>query len=315
MTRNDIAKVYHQNFLDLLYSAATIHRENHDSHIMRAELLSVKTGGCPEDCSYCPQSAHYKTGVMSEKLLTPDTVLEYARNAKQNGADRFCMGAAWRNMKEGDEFEAVLKMVKKVSELGMQTCCTMGMVTKEQAKKLKQAGLYAYNHNLDTGRDYYKEIIHTREYQERLDTLQNLAEAGISLCCGGIVGMGETDNDRIEFLHELTLLPVSPESIPVNQYVPVEGVPLSEKANGNIFSMVRVIATARILFPGSYIRLSAGRKQMSYAEQTLCFMAGANSVFTGDKLLTQNNATATSDNELFSLLGVTQSPGTAHSLS
>jgi biotin synthase len=271
-------------------------------------LLSVKTGGCPEDCGYCPQAARYHTHVSPEGLMDVGPVLAAARTARDGGATRFCMGAAWREVRDGAQFDCVLEMVRGVKALGLEACCTLGMLTDDQARRLKQAGLDAYNHNLDSSPEFYGHIISTRTYDDRLQTLRRVREAGISVCCGGIVGMGETDDDRIGLLHTLAGLPEPPESVPVNALVAVEGTPLEGRPRVDIFSMVRVIATARILMPTAMVRLSAGRVDMSEAEQALCFLAGANSIFAGDKLLTTPNPGPDKDRLLFERLGLTPRP-------
>ncbi len=270
-------------------------------------LLSVKTGGCPEDCAYCPQSAHYKTGVERQSLLSVDEALAAARNAKAQGATRFCMGAAWRDIPHGEQFERVLAMVRGVRALGMEACCTLGMLTDEQAHALAAAGLTAYNHNLDTSAEFYGEIISTRTYQDRLTTLQRVRNAGVTVCCGGIVGMGESRNERYRLLRELSTLEPHPESVPVNMLVRVEGTPLAAEKPLDPLELVRMIATARILMPASMVRLSAGRLSLSDEAQALCFLAGANSIFMGDKLLTTPNPEANDDRRLFAKLGMSLS--------
>jgi biotin synthase len=264
----------------------------------------VKTGGCPEDCAYCPQAARYNTGLKAHKLMDVDEVLGKASEALANGSTRFCMGAAWREVRDNRDFDKVLEMVKGVNNMGMEVCCTMGMLTDDQAHKLKEAGLHAYNHNLDTSEDYYKEIITTRTYDDRLQTIGNVRKAGISVCSGGIIGLGETHEARIGMLYTLATLPEHPESVPVNALVAVEGTPLEEMKKVPVFDMVRMIATARILMPTTMIRLSAGRLDMPVVEQAFCFMAGANSIFAGDKLLTTPNPGFTDDMAMFELLGL-----------
>jgi biotin synthase len=304
-TIDEIKEIYNSSLLQLIYSAATIHREYNDTgEVQVCTLLSIKTGGCPEDCAYCPQAARYNTGVEVQALMKKEEVLEYAAKAKAAGSTRFCMGAAWREVRDNKDFDRVLEMVKGVNEIGMEVCCTLGMLNEEQAKKLADAGLHAYNHNLDTSPDYYSEIIHTRTYDDRLQTLDNVRKAGVTVCCGGIIGLGETHNDRIKMLHTLATMPRHPESVPINALVPIEGTPLANNAKVDIWDMVRMIATARILMPRAMVRLSAGRNEMSVAEQALCFMAGANSVFAGDKLLTTPNPSFDEDNAMFSLLGL-----------
>jgi biotin synthase len=267
-------------------------------------LLSIKTGGCPEDCAYCPQAARYSTDVDAHALLQIDEVLDAARAAKDSGSTRFCMGAAWRRVKDNRDFDRVLDMVKGVNGLGMEVCCTLGMLTKEQAQKLKEAGLTAYNHNLDTSSDYYEHIITTRTYDDRLETVAHVREAGLSVCCGGIIGLGEDDTDRIGMLHTLATMPEHPESVPVNALVAVKGTPLENQERVSVWDMVRMIATARILMPKAMVRLSAGRLEMPVTEQALCFLAGANSIFAGDKLLTTPNPDVDQDKAMFELLGL-----------
>ena len=304
-TREEIAEIYHSPLMDLIYRGATVHREHHDpSEVQVCTLLSIKTGGCPEDCAYCPQAARYQTDVDVHRLLDVDEVLEKARNAKVNGSTRFCMGAAWREVRDNRDFDKVVDMVKGVSQMDMEVCCTLGMLTDQQADRLKEAGLYAYNHNLDTSEEHYGEIISTRTYDDRLNTLENVRNADISVCSGGIIGMGETDEDRIGMLHTLATLPKHPESVPVNALVPVEGTPLEEQPRVSVWEMVRMIATARIIMPKAMVRLSAGRVMMSQEEQAMCFLAGANSIFAGDKLLTTPNPEVNEDQELFQTLNL-----------
>jgi biotin synthase len=305
-TLAEVKSVYNTPLLELIYKAATLHREyNETGEVQVCTLLSIKTGGCSEDCAYCPQAARYTTDVTVQALMKKEEVLEYAAKAKEAGSTRFCMGAAWREVRDNKDFDRVLDMVKGVNEMGMEVCCTLGMLTEEQAKKLADAGLYAYNHNLDTSSEYYGEIIHTRTYDDRLQTLDNVRKAGVSVCCGGIVGLGETHDDRIKMLHTLSTMPEHPESVPINALVPVKGTPLEFNDKVDIWDMVRMIATARILMPRAMVRLSAGRTSMSVAEQSLCFMAGANSIFAGDKLLTTPNPSYDEDNAMFQLLGLT----------
>lgn len=304
-SKSEIEGIYHAPLLELVFTAATVHRRYHDPlSVQQCTLLSVKTGACPEDCSYCPQSARYDTEVKTEKLLNPETVFMAAKLAKESGSTRFCMGAAWREVKDNDQFEQVLTMVEQVKSLEMEVCVTLGMLTLEQASRLKEAGVTAYNHNLDTGEAYYDKIISTRTYQDRLATLANVRKAGINVCCGGIVGMGESDSDRIDLLHTLATMEEHPESVPVNALVAVAGTPLADRPPVAITEMLRMIATARITMPRSIVRLSAGRLQMSLAEQALCFMAGANSIFAGEKLLTTANPEFNQDKEMFESLGL-----------
>ncbi len=304
-TKEEIAAIYNRPFLELIYDAATIHREFHAmGEVQVCTLLSIKTGGCPEDCAYCPQAARYNTGVDVQALMQTEEVLAYARRAKNAGSTRFCMGAAWREVRDNRDFDRVLEMVKGVNELGMEVCCTMGMLTEEQAKKLSNAGLYAYNHNVDTSEEHYSDIITTRTYDDRLKTLGNVRKAGISVCSGGIIGLGETHDDRIGMLHTLATLPVHPGSVPINALVRVAGTPLQDNPKVDIWDMVRMIATARLIMPSAMVRLSAGRAEMSISDQALCFMAGANSIFSGDKLLTTPNPAFDEDNAMFKLLGL-----------
>lgn len=291
-------------FTELVFRAAGVHRQHFDpAQVQISTLLSVKTGGCPEDCAYCPQAARYDTGVQAHKLLSTDEVLANARAAKAAGASRFCMGAAWRSPKDRDIVK-VADMVSAVKSLGLETCATLGMLTADQAGTLKQAGLDYYNHNLDTAPEYYGQIIHTREYQDRLDTLAHVRDAGLKTCCGGIVGMGESRDERAGLLHALASLPAHPDSVPINRLVKVAGTPLAEEAELDPFEFVRTIAVARILMPRSMVRLSAGRATMSDELQALCFLAGANSIFLGDKLLTTGNPDVAHDHALFARLGL-----------
>ena len=304
-TIQEIEEIYNLPVLDLIYKAATVHREHHDAgEVQVCTLLSVKTGGCPEDCAYCPQAARYHTNVKVHKLMEVGEVLQKALDAKEAGSTRFCMGAAWREVRDNRDFDNVLEMVKGVSSMGMEVCCTLGMLTPEQAQKLKDAGLYAYNHNLDTSEEFYKDIITTRNYGDRLETLENVRDAKISVCSGGIIGMGEKEIDRVGMLHTLATLPEHPESVPVNALVPVEGTPLEDQPRVNVWEMVRMIATARIIMPKAMVRLSAGRVRMTLEEQALCFMAGANSIFAGDKLLTTPNPGYVADKEMFQVLNL-----------
>ena len=298
-TLDEVLAIHELPLTDLLVRAQTIHRRYHaPDSVQLCTLLSVKTGGCPEDCSYCPQSSKHATSVEPERLLTVDEVLSSARRAREAGSTRFCMGAAWREVKDGPAFDRVVDMVKGVRELGLEACATLGMLTEEQAKKLAEAGLTAYNHNLDTSRDHYGEIITTRTYDDRLRTISNVAKAGISLCCGGILGMGESVRDRCEMLRTLAALDPQPGSVPINALVPVEGTPLESQPKVDPIDMVRAIATARIVMPRSMVRLSAGRTELSREAQILCFMAGANSIFYGDKLLTTGNPDVAEDRAL-----------------
>jgi biotin synthase len=304
-TPEEINEIYHSPLLELIYKAASVHREYNDTaEVQVCTLLSIKTGGCSEDCAYCPQAARYNTGVDVQALMKKEEVLAYAQKAKDAGSTRFCMGAAWREVRDNRDFDRVLDMVKGVNEMGMEVCCTLGMLTEDQAQKLADAGLYAYNHNLDTSKEHYSEIITTRTYDDRLRTLDNVRKAGVTVCCGGIIGLGETHADRIGMLHTLATLPEHPESVPINALVAIKGTPLADNPKVDIWDMVRMIATARILMPATMVRLSAGRTDMSVAEQALCFMAGANSIFAGDKLLTTPNPSFEEDDQMFQLLGL-----------
>jgi biotin synthase len=307
ITLAELRSVYDLPLPDLLYRAMQVHRAHHDpADVQRCALLSIKTGGCPEDCGYCAQSARYKTGMKAEPLLTVDEVRERATRAKELGATRFCMGAAWREAKDGPQFESVLEMVRLVRGLGMEACVTLGMLTDDQARRLAEAGLTAYNHNLDTSRQHYKNIVTTRTYDDRLDTLRAVQRAGISVCCGGILGMEETEDDRLMLLAELAALDPPPESIPINCLMPMPGTPLEGARPVDSIELVRLIATARITFPSARVRLSAGRDRMSRELQVLCFLAGANSIFFGEKLLTAPNPSATDDAALFRAMGLAQ---------
>lgn len=304
-TKEEISAIYHRPLLNLIYEAATIHRENNDySEVQVSSLISIKTGGCSEDCSYCPQAARYHTGVDVHALMKVDEVLDAAQKAKQGGASRLCMGAAWREVRDNRDFDRVLEMVKAVNAMDMEVCCTLGMLTYEQAQKLKEAGLYAYNHNVDTSEENYKNIITTRTYDDRLQTLHNVRKAKLTVCSGGIIGLGETVEDRVGMLHTLSNLPQHPESVPINALVAVKGTPLENQERVSVWEMVRMIATTRIIMPKTVVRLSAGRLEMSLPEQALCFMAGANSIFAGDKLLTTPNPSFTDDMQMFEILGL-----------
>jgi len=310
-TREEIADLFDLPFTELLFRAASVHRENHPpEQVQLCTLLSIKTGGCPEDCGYCSQSVKADSGVEATKLMDVRAVLQTAAQAKDAGSQRFCMGAAWRNPKDRD-MPAIVEIVKGVRAMGLETCMTLGMLTPKQADMLKEAGLDYYNHNVDTGPEYYERVISSRNYQDRLDTLQNVRDAGINVCSGGIVGMGETREDRVGFVHTLATLERHPESVPVNALVPVKGTVLGDMladtplAKIDDIEFVRTVAVARICMPMSMVRLSAGRESMSEATQALCFLAGANSIFTGDKLLTAPNAGDDSDGALFAKLGLT----------
>ena len=303
-TREEVKQLFDLPFNDLIFRAQTVHREHHrPNSVQLSSLLSIKTGACPEDCAYCPQSARYKTGLKSERLMPVEQIVAAAEKAKANGAGRFCMGAAWRSPKDED-IEQVAAAIKAVRDLGLETCATLGMLTEDQAERLNEAGLDYYNHNLDTSPEFYGEIISTRTYNDRLDTLDNVRKSGMKVCCGGIVGMGESEQDRIGLLTTLANLQPPPESVPINNLVKVPGTPLAETEEIDPFDFIRTIAVARILMPTSYVRLSAGRETMNDQLQALCFMAGANSVFYGDQLLTTGNATVEHDRELFARLGI-----------
>ncbi len=303
-SREAVAALMALPFAELMFRAQSVHRAHFDpSEVQISTLLSIKTGGCPEDCGYCPQAAGYETGVPASKLMAVEAVLTEARAAKAKGAARFCMGAAWRSPKDHD-LENVCTMIEGVKSLGLETCVTLGMLTATQSARLKDAGLDYYNHNLDTSPEYYGKVITTRVYQDRLDTLANVRDAGINVCCGGIVGMGEDASDRAGLIATLASLPVPPESVPINALVAVEGTPLAKSEPIDAIDFVRVIAAARVTMPTSYVRLSAGREAMTDEAQALCFLAGANSIFHGEKLLTTKNATVSHDDALFAKLGI-----------
>ena len=304
-TRDEVRALFDLPFPELMFRAQSVHRQNFDpAEVQISTLLSIKTGGCPEDCAYCPQSARYDTGVTAEKLMTLDVVLAEARAAKAGGASRFCMGAAWRSPKDRD-LDAVCAMVEGVKALGLETCATLGMLTGAQAQRLKDVGLDYYNHNLDTSPEFYDHIITTRTYQDRLETLDHVRDAGIHVCCGGIVGMGETREDRVGMIATLASLPAHPESVPINMLVRVAGTPLADESGLDGIEFVRTVAVARITMPRSMVRLSAGRETMSEETQALCFLAGANSIFYGPKLLTTPNPGRDRDRELMERLGLT----------
>lgn len=304
-TKEEILEIYNLPIIELLYKAATVHRENHDPNkVQISTLLSIKTGGCPEDCGYCPQAARYHTDIEGNDLMSVSQVKAQALRAKESGSSRVCMGAAWRNVKDGPEFDQVLEMVRTINKLDMEVCCTLGMVTENQAARLAEAGLYAYNHNLDSSEDYYKEVISTRGYQDRLDTIGNVRKTNVTVCSGGIIGMGESKEDRAGMLVALATLNPQPESVPINALVPVEGTPMEEQEPVSIWEMIRMVATTRIVMPETQVRLSAGRTNMSREGQAMCFFAGANSIFAGDKLLTTPNPDVNEDMELFKELGI-----------
>ena len=306
-TKEEIQDIYNLPLMSLVFEAASVHRQWHaPEQVELCTLLSIKTGGCPEDCSYCPQAARYHTDVDIQSLLPTETVLKHAENAKAAGATRFCMGAAWRQVRDNRDFERVVDMVKGINEMDMEVCCMLGMLTENQAIRLKEAGLHAYNHNLDTSEQYYDQIISTRKFDDRIDTINNVRKAGITVCSGGIIGLGESIEDRVSMLATLANMEKHPESVPVNALVRVKGTPLENNSRINIWEMVRMIATARIIMPASKVRLSAGRAEMSETEQAWCFMAGANSIFTGEdsKLLTTPNPTIQGDLNMLTNLGL-----------
>ena len=304
-TPAEVEALYALPLTELVFRAQTVHRRHHDPvAVQRCTLLSIKTGGCPEDCGYCPQSAHHETGVARERLMSADDVLRAARQARDSGSTRFCMGAAWREARDGDDFERVLEMVRQVAALGLEVCVTLGMLTAEQARRLRQAGLTAYNHNLDTSPEFYDRIVTTRTYDERLDTLRHVQQAGLSVCCGGIVGMGESRRDRCALLAQLGRLDPHPESLPVNLLVRVPGTPLAQAPDLDPIELVRTVACARLVCPGARVRLSAGRLSLTDEAQALCFLAGANSIFSGEKLLTSPNPGLDEDERLMRRLGL-----------
>ncbi|RZJ73316.1 biotin synthase BioB [Flavobacterium sp.] len=304
-TKEEIIALYNKPLMDLLYEAASIHREQHDPNVVQVStLLSIKTGGCPEDCGYCPQAARYHTGVEGNDLMTVNHVKAQALRAKASGSSRVCMGAAWRNVKDGPEFDQVLEMVRTINKLDMEVCCTLGMLTENQAHRLAEAGLYAYNHNLDTSEDYYKEVISTRGFEDRLQTIENVRKTNVTVCSGGIIGMGESVADRAGMLVALSTLNPQPESVPINALVAVEGTPMEDEKPVEIWEMIRMVATTRIVMPETQVRLSAGRTGMSREGQAMCFFAGANSIFAGDKLLTTPNPDVNEDMKMFEMLGL-----------
>lgn len=304
-TREEISGIYQTPLLELILKGAETHRRYHEpGEVQISSLISVKTGGCPEDCAYCPQAARYHTGVKVHALMPLQEVVESAQKAKVAGASRMCLGAAWREVRDNRDFDKVLEMVRAINGMEMEVCCTLGMLSEEQAKRLADAGLYAYNHNLDTSEEHYNDIITTRTYQDRLQTLEHVRKTNITVCSGGIIGMGETEEDRIGMLYTLANLPEHPESVPINALVPVKGTPLADQPRVPVQDMVRMIATARIIMPRSVVRLSAGRTEMSLSEQALCFLAGANSIFAGDKLLTTPNPALDEDMQMFEILGL-----------
>ena len=304
-TKEEILEIYNRPMMELLYDAATIHRKYHDPNTVQVStLLSIKTGGCPEDCGYCPQAARYHTNIEGNDLMSVQQVKAQALRAKASGSSRVCMGAAWRNVKDGPEFDQVLEMVRTINKLDMEVCCTLGMLTENQAQRLAEAGLYAYNHNIDSSEEYYKEIISTRGFEDRLETINNVRKTNVTVCSGGIIGMGERVEDRAGMLVALSTLNPQPESVPINTLVAVEGTPLEDQEHVSIWEMIRMVATTRIVIPETQVRLSAGRTEMSREGQALCFFAGANSIFAGDKLLTTPNPEVSEDVEMFKLLGL-----------
>ena len=305
-TKVEILEVYNKPLLELVYEAAGVHHQHHKAgEVQVSSLVSIKTGGCSEDCGYCPQAARHHTDVKVQKLMSVDEVTLLSEKAKNAGASRMCLGAAWREVRDNKDFDKVLEMVKIINAKEMEVCCTLGMLTEEQAQKLADAGLYAYNHNLDTSEEFYGEVITTRTYEDRLNTIKNVRKAGMTVCSGGIIGMGESVDDRIGMLFTLTNLTPQPESVPINALVPVEGTPLENQEPVSVWEMVRMVATTRIVMPHTAVRLSAGRLSMSLEGQALCFMAGANSIFAGDKLLTTPNPSQNEDMEMFKILGLT----------
>ncbi|MGB0868152.1 MAG: biotin synthase BioB [Flavobacteriales bacterium] len=304
-TKEEILEIYNRPLIDLIYQAATIHREKNDpTEVQVSTLISIKTGGCPEDCGYCPQAARYSTGVEGNDLMSVNQVKAQALRAKEAGSSRICMGAAWRNVKEGKDFDQVVEMVETLNKLDVEVCCTLGMLTENQAKRLANAGLYAYNHNLDTSEEHYKEVISTRAFDDRLKTIDNVRKTNVTVCSGGIIGMGESAEDRAGMLLSLSTMVPHPESTPINALVPVEGTPMEEQETTSVWDMIRMVATTRIVLPETLVRLSAGRTEMSQEGQAMCFLAGAGSIFAGDKLLTTPNPDITKDMELFNILGL-----------
>lgn len=302
---DELKALYDLPVLDLVFKAATVHRENHNANqVQISSLVSIKTGGCPEDCSYCPQAARYNTGVNTHKLMQVDEVIDRAKKAKAAGSSRVCLGAAWREVRNNRDFDNVLEMVREVNSMDMEVCCTLGMLSDEQAQRLADAGLYAYNHNLDTSEEHYEEIISTRTYEDRLDTHKSVRKAGVSLCSGGIIGLGETKEDRLKMILTLANSAKQPESVPINTLVPVEGTPLQDQEKVPVWDLIKMVAIARITMPKSAVRLSAGRLELSDEGQAFCFMAGANSIFAGETLLTTPNPEFDQDMQLFQTLGL-----------
>jgi len=297
-TIGEVRELFERPLLELVHQASVVHRQFHEpGEVQVCQLLSIKTGGCPEDCGYCSQSAHYKTGVRPQGLMAVDDVVATAKRAKGEGVTRFCMGAAWREVRDGPSFERVLEMVKGVAELGLEVCCTLGMLTAEQARRLEEAGLYAYNHNLDTSEHYYPSVVRTRSYQDRLDTLAHVRSTSVTVCCGGILGLGETESDRVALLHTLATLEPHPESVPINVLSKVDGTPLGDQPDVDIADTVRMIATARLLMPAADVRIAAGRHLMSFSDQALCFLAGANSIFSSERSIMLTSAVPCADHD------------------
>jgi biotin synthase len=304
-TKDEIIAIYNKPLMELLYEAATIHREHHDPNVVQiSTLISLKTGGCSEDCGYCPQAKRYHTSIETNPFMTVEDVKVQATKAKEGGSSRVCMGAAWRNVKDGAEFDQVLEMVRTINKMDLEVCCTLGMLTENQAQRLAEAGLYAYNHNIDTSEEYYKEVISTRGFEDRLQTIENVRKTNITVCSGGIIGMGESIEDRAGMLVALSTLDPMPESVPINALVPVEGTPLEAEKSVEIWDMIRMIATTRIVMPATQVRLSAGRINWNREGQAMCFFAGANSIFSGDKLLTTPNNDWNEDMKMFEILGL-----------
>lgn len=310
--KEEIQAIYESPLLELIYRAASVHRVYHPTNqVQVCYLISIKTGGCPENCKYCPQSAHYQTNVTATPLMQEEDILSQAKKGIANGATRVCLGAAWRNPRDSDQFDLILEVIRKITDMGVEVCCTLGMLKEAQAMRLKQAGLYAYNHNLDTSPEFYSSIITTRRYEDRLKTLDIVEKAGISVCCGGIIGMGESIDDRVGLIHQLATRDPHPESVPINLLIPVQGTPLERQPLIPIWDMIRMIATVRITMPQAMVRLSAGRLERSLEEQALCFLAGANSIFSGEKLLTRPNPDFDEDEHMFRLFGLTSLPAFA----
>lgn len=309
LSKEEIKSIYELPLIELIHKASEVHRQNFDvKEVQISSLVSIKTGGCPEDCAYCPQSAKYHTEIKVHKLMEPEELSEHIQYAKSNAVSRLCLGAAWREVRNNRDFDKVLEMVRMITDEGLEVCATFGMINEEQAKKLAEAGLYAYNHNIDTSEEYYNKIISTRNYQDRINTLHQVRKAGLTICSGGIIGMGESAEDRISMLYTLNLLNPHPESVPINTLVPVKGTPLENQPKVSVWELVRMIATTRIVLPKSMVRLSAGRLELSIEAQALCFIAGANSIFAGDKLLTTPNNDINTDKQMFELLGLKPMP-------